>query len=258
MNDLKVSLIQSDLVWEDIKANQQAFQQKIQSIQEDTDFIVLPEMFTTGFSMNPHYFDAKEEQNTLTLMQKWAREKQAAILGSIISREDERFFNRAYFVFPDGNYETYDKRHLFRMGKEDRVYTAGKEPLLIHYKGWRIRPFICYDLRFPVWSRNTSNYDLAIYIANWPEARTMAWESLLKARAIENLSYVVGVNRVGEDGKGIAHNGASSLFDFKGECLFRATDHQESINTFCLKTDSLNAFREQFPAYLDADQFTIQ
>lgn len=257
MNQLKITLIQADLIWEDIQANLLAFQKKIDTI-EASDLIVLPEMFSSGFSMQPERFSKKDETDALSKMQEWAKSKNAALMGSLIAEEKGQFFNRAYFVFPDGSYKHYDKRHLFRMGKEDTVYTAGNEAVCVEYKDWKIRPFICYDLRFPVWSRNTQQYDLAIYVANWPTARTAVWESLLKARAIENQAYVVGVNRIGDDGKGIAHSGASSLIDFKGESLFRAKDNREAVQTISIEKDALQAFRDKFPAHLDADQFEIQ
>ena len=214
---MKVTLVQSNLIWENKEANIEVFDQQIQSIDGSTDLIILPEMFTTGFSMKPKMWAEKHLGKTFQKMQSWAKQKQSAILASLIVKEKDKYLNRAYFIFPDGHYQFYDKRHLFRMAKEDEHYKAGKERIIIEYKGWRIFPLICYDLRFPIWSRNNLNYDLLIYIANWPERRSTPWKTLLKARAIENLSYVAGVNRIGKDGNGIEHSGDSALIDFKGD-----------------------------------------
>lgn len=264
MQDLRITLIQSDLHWEDIDANLASFEEKIWQIGQDTDVIVLPEMFTTGFTMNAAKHAEHMNMRTFKWMRQMADQTGALILGSFIATVHERYFNRLLWMEPGGNHKTYDKRHLFRMAGEQKVYAAGESLLVGTWKGWRICPLICYDLRFPVWSRNTYdatsrrlNYDLLIYVANWPTVRIDAWDALLKARAIENLSYVVGVNRVGMDGNGVDHNGHSTLVSPKGETIF-ISEGTESIKTLEVNANSLNAFRDRFPAHLDADDFSIE
>lgn len=255
--DLNISLVQTALIWENPIENIAAFDREIESIDSNTDLIVLPEMFTTGFSMKPEAFADDHLGSSFKQMQKWAEQKQAAIYGSLIITENGKYYNRAYFVFPDGRFEFYDKRHLFRMAKEDEHYTAGSERKIIEYKGWKILPLICYDLRFPTWSRNNLNYDLILYVANWPERRSMPWKTLLRARAIENLSYVIGVNRIGEDGNGIEHSGDSALIDFKGDEISQIKPHTQQTETIKIDAEALTDFREKFPAHLDADRFEI-
>jgi omega-amidase len=190
-------------------------------------------------------------------MKQQSAQKGAVVTGSLIIKEKGFYFNRLIWMQPDGKYYVYDKRHLFRMAEEDQIFTAGKEKLLVEWKGWKIRPLICYDLRFPVWSRNKKNeYDLLIYVANWPEVRRMPWKSLLQARAIENLSYVVGVNRIGTDGKGIAYGGESSVISPKGEVLWQKESTEEIYSCILNKTE-LDSFRAKFPADMDADEFII-
>lgn len=254
---MKITLLQSNLIWENKEANIQAFEEQIQSIQEPTDLIILPEMFTTGFSMQPELWAENHLGSTLSKMQEWASETKAAILGSFIVKVEQEYYNRAYFVFPDQTFQFYDKRHLFRMAKEDEHYASGTEQLIIDYKGWKILPLICYDLRFPIWSRNTMNYDLLIYIANWPERRSAPWKILLKARAIENLSYVAGVNRIGKDGNGVEHSGDSALIDFKGTKLTNIKAHQQQSETIEIHKEDLIQFRQRFPAHIDADNFSL-
>ncbi len=255
---LKVTLIQSDLVWENKKQNLLAFEERILSATTETDLFILPEMFTTGFSMTPELWAEPHLGETFTKMRTWAQTTKAAILGSIIVKSNQQFFNRAYFIFPDGTHQYYDKKHLFRMAKEDEYYTPGIERVLVEYKGWRIFPLICYDLRFPVWSRNDLDYDLLIYLANWPERRSSAWKTLLKARAIENLSYVAGVNRIGNDGNGIEHSGNSALIDFKGEELSQIEPFKNVSESIILNKEDLQQFRKKFPAHTDADYFTVK
>lgn len=264
MQDLKVTLIQSDIVWEEIEANLSAFEEKIWQIGQDTDVIVLPEMFTTGFTMNAGKYAEHMNMRTFKWMRQMADQTGALILGSFIATIHDRFYNRLLWMEPGGNFKTYDKRHLFRMAAEHKTYSSGESLLVASWKGWRICPLICYDLRFPVWSRNTFdastkrlNYDLLIYVANWPTIRIDAWNSLLKARAIENLSYVVGVNRVGIDGNGVEHNGSSSIISPKGDVIF-VSEGMETIKTLQISSNSLHAFRDKFPAYLDADEFSIE
>lgn len=254
---MKTTIIQSSLHWQDREANMKMFEEKIMSIKEDTDLVILPEMFTTGFTMDvKQNCDASEI--TLKRMQAWAKSKNAAICGSVIVKEDDKYFNRLYFVKPNGEFHHYDKRHLFRMAGEDEHYSAGNEKIIIEYKGWKICPLICYDLRFPVWSRNVNNaYDILIYVANWPAPRSFAWQTLLKARASENLAYCVGVNRVGQDNNGMDYCGNSGIIDFKGQTVFE-NENEEIIQTETLSKSNLEEFRKKFPAHLDADEFDIK
>jgi predicted amidohydrolase len=264
MQDLRVTLIQSDIYWEEIDANLSTFEEKIWQIGQPTDVIVLPEMFTTGFTMNASKLAEHMNMRTFKWMRQMADQTGALILGSFIATVHDRFFNRLLWMEPGGNYKTYDKRHLFRMAAEHKTFSSGESMLVASWKGWRICPLICYDLRFPVWSRNTYdvtskrlNYDLLLYVANWPTARVEAWSSLLKARAIENLSYVVGVNRIGVDGNAVEYNGSSAIVGPKGEVIF-SSEGMEAIKTLELNANSLQAFRDKFPAYVDADEFSIE
>lgn len=263
MQDLKVSIIQSDIHWEDVGANLASFEEKIWQIGS-TDVIVLPEMFSTGFSMNAKRLAEMMNMRTFKWMKQMADQTGALILGSFIASVHDRFYNRLLWMEPGGNFKTYDKRHLFRMAEEHQVYSPGESLLIGHWKGWRICPLICYDLRFPVWSRNRWNaslkkpsYDLLVYVANWPQVRVNAWDTLLRARAIENLSYTVGVNRVGVDGNGVEHSGNSAIISPKGEPIF-TVEGVEAIKTVELNAHSLQAYRDRFPALLDADDFTLE
>jgi omega-amidase len=264
MQDLKITLIQSDLHWEDTEANLAMFEEKIWQIGHTTDVIVLPEMFTTGFTMNAPKLAEHMNMRTFKWMKQMADQTGALILGSYIVTVHERYYNRLLWMEPGGNFKTYDKRHLFRMSNEHKTYAAGESMLVATWKGWRICPLVCYDLRFPVWSRNKwdatarkLSYDVLIYVANWPMARGEAWNTLLRARAIENLSYVVGVNRIGQDGNDIEYNGNSSIISPKGEVIF-INEGTETTRTIELSANSLEAFRDRFPAYLDADDFNIE
>lgn len=264
MQDLKFTLIQSELHWEDAEANLSTFEEKIWQIGGSTDVIVLPEMFTTGFTMAAPKMAEHMNMRTFKWMKNMADQTGALMLGSYIVTVHDRYYNRLLWMEPGGNFKTYDKRHLFRMANEHKIYSSGESLLVASWKGWRICPLICYDLRFPVWSRNRweatlkrPSYDVAVYVANWPTARVDAWDTLLKARAIENLSYVVGVNRVGQDGNGIEYNGHSAVISPKGEVIF-SNEGVEAIRTLELNANSLSAFRDRFPAYLDADDFTIE
>ncbi|MGI8893100.1 MAG: amidohydrolase, partial [Bacteroidia bacterium] len=223
-----------------------------------TNLIVLPEMFNTGFSMNATLLAEQMGQKSMLFLAEIAAEKNCDVTGSLIIDEGGKYFNRLIWMRPDGTYEYYNKRHLFRMGNEDKVYSAGTEKIIMDLNGWRILPLICYDLRFPVWSRNRNDYDILIYVANWPERRSYAWKQLLIARAIENLCYVVGVNRVGEDGNGISHSGNSMLLDFKGESIAGAKEAIPTVITKALKYDDLLQFKTAFPVYMDADNFTLE
>ncbi len=264
MNDyhLRVTLLQTHLYWHNIEANLAMLEEKIWQIGEETDLIILPEMFNTGFTNSAAAFAEPMNSKTFRWMKQQAMQTQAVIIGSYIVKENGRYYNRLLWMEPDGSFAFYDKKHLFRMAEEDKIFAPGKEILIREWKGWRICPMVCYDLRFPVWSRNRLDenneliYDLLIYVANWPAVRSAAWTTLLKARAIENLSYVAGVNRVGEDGNGIVYEGHSALADFKGELLFPQTN-QEAIITWTLSKSDLQSFRHKFPAYLDADSFLL-
>ena len=266
MQDLSVTIIQTDLFWENSTANLANLEEKMAQISLPTDLIILPEMFTTGFTMNAKIVAEPMNYTTFKWMKQQAKRTRAVILGSFIVKEGEHFFNRLISMRPDGSFETYDKRHLFRMGEEDKTFTSGKKRLIVELKGWRICPLICYDLRFPVWSRNgyskvenrksEIDYDLLIYIANWPAVRSQVWDTLLQARAIENQSYCIGVNRVGKDGMGLEYSGNSAVIDFKGNQLFYQKNSEVIVSQTLNKKD-LEDFRNKFPAYLDADDFEI-
>ncbi len=257
MRDLTVTLVQANLAWQNPAQNRERFQQKLQALTETTDLIVLPEMFTTGFTMEASTLAETMDGPTIAWLKEQAFSKKCDIVGSLIVTEQERYFNRFVWVKPDGTLFYYDKRHLFRMAGEHRVYSAGDRLITVELHGWKIRPFVCYDLRFPVWSRNVNlAYDLAIYVANWPQRRTSAWRVLLQARAAENQSFVVGVNRVGTDGLGIDYPGASMAVDPVGNVI-KVLSEKEEVVTVSLSYEQLKRFREKFPAWKDADQFSI-
>jgi len=251
---INVTLIQSDIIWEDRISNLKKYQEKLNQI-ESTDLIILPEMFTTGFSMSPKDISENMNGETIQWMKQNANKMNSAISGSIIIEEDGKYFNRFIWVNPDGSIHHYDKRHLFSFAGENENYTAGNEKIIIEYKGWKICPLICYDLRFPVWSRNSEDYDLLIYVANWPDKRKSAWKSLLTARAIENQCYVIGVNRVGEDSKNY-YSGDSSLINALGETLY-TNSHIEEIYSNTISKYDLNKVRTQLPFLNDKDNYKI-
>ncbi len=261
-DSLKVSLIQSALHWHSIEANLAMFEEKIWQIDEKPDLILLPEMFSTGFTNNASELAEPMNSKTFRWMKQQAMQTKAVVCGSFIARDGKNMYNRLLWMQPDGEYITYDKKHLFRMSEEHEIYTAGNEEVIVTWKGWKIRPLICYDLRFPVWSRNETHrdeslaYDLLLYVANWPAPRVQVWRTLLQARAIENLSYCIGLNRVGEDGMGIAYNGHSVAFNYKGESIADLGE-QEKIVSIKLSKPELEAFRQKFPAHLDADAFHL-
>jgi len=263
MNNLKVTTLQTQLHWENVEANRAMLEEKIAKIDTKTDVIVLPEMFTTGFSMNARALAEPMNFHTTRWMKNMASKTDALLLGSVIIQENKNFFNRLFWVEPSGNIKTYDKRHLFRMAEEEKVYTPGNKPLIAEWRGWKICPMVCYDLRFPVWGRNhfekqsgAADYDVLIYVANWPAARSYHWQTLLKARSIENLCFTIGVNRTGEDLKKIKYEGRSLVVDPKGEVLYDAGE-QDAIVTTELNASELKNWRSKFPAYLDADDFKI-
>jgi len=256
MKNLKVSLLQWDLAWENPLENLKMAERLLKKLV-NTDLVVLPEMFTTGFSMNTKSLAEEMGGNTVSWMLLQAKKLQTAISGSLIIRENDKNFNRLIVAFPNGQLEYYDKRHLFTYAGEHKVFSAGKQALVITVKGWRIKMLICYDLRFPVWSRNADDTDFLIYVANWPESRSYAWNQLLKARAIENLSYVAGVNRIGKDGNSISYRGDSQLVDFSGQVLGTLEDKEGILNVI-LDFSDLSAFRERFPFLEDRDNFNIE
>jgi omega-amidase len=258
MENLTVSIIQTNLFWENKAENLFLFDKKLSEIEPNTDLIILPEMFNTSFSMNSKQMAEKMDGKTMQMMAEWAKQKNSVVTGSLIIEEDHKYYNRLIWMYPDGTYKHYDKRHLFRMANEHQHYAAGSNKLIAELKGWRICPLICYDLRFPVWSRNMNDYDCLIYVANWPERRNHPWKSLLTARAIENIAYVIGVNRIGLDGNGMSYSGDSAVIDFKGESISKTLAHEESLETVVLSYSALKEFREQFPAWMDADCFELK
>ncbi len=261
MQDLTITLVQPQPAWHQIEKNLTYFSGLLASLHQPTDVVVLPEMFTTGFTMDSARVAEKMTGRTHTWMQAQAARLKAAVCGSIVIKENGHYYNRFLWVTANGETRHYDKRHLFRMAGEHDHYRAGSKVITLAYKGWRLRPMVCYDLRFPVWARNQTEsdrlaYDLLLYVANWPAARVNAWDALLRARAIENLAYCAGVNRVGEDEKSIVYNGHSALYGPKGEKLC-FMEENDTIATITLSKTNLEAFRKQFPAYLDADNFNL-
>ncbi|MEP0984686.1 amidohydrolase [Ekhidna sp.] len=261
MQDLTISLIQAELHWEEIDANLAMFEEMIWSIDQ-TDLIVLPEMFTTGFSMNAKNHAEPPGGKTFKWMRQMATQREVAITGSYIVKENGNFFNRLYFVYPDGSSRQYDKKHLFNLAEEGEHYTPGTERLILDYNGWRIHPMICYDLRFPVWARSRKSehriyeYDLLLFVANWPDTRVNAWDTLLKARAIENLSYCAGVNRIGPDAASKNYNGHSAVYSPLGNEL-AFSENEETILTVTLDASELENYRKNFPFQEDADDFKL-
>lgn len=261
MNPLRVTLWQTDIAWEDKSANLDRLRLLLEELRGQTELVVLPETFSTGFSMHPAALAESVDGPTLTSLRQWAATYGVAIAGSYIAcntPHDGHYRNRAFFLTPEGDAYYYDKRHLFRMGRETEYYAPGHERLIVHYRGWAICLLVCYDLRFPVWSRNRRNeYDLLIYVANWPASRRKAWDILLQARAVENISYVCGVNRVGDDLHGVLHDGGTAAWSPRGERMASIPDHATGTVTLTLDGDALQRFRERFPAWKDADEFTI-
>lgn len=257
MENLRLTIIQSDLVWENPERNLLNFSEKIEKISEKTDLIVLPEMFSTGFSMNPAFFSKNLSDEVISWMREHAKTKNCVLTGSVIYNENNKYYNRLIWMQADGSYDFYDKRHLFSFAGEDKFYTAGENKLICNIGKWRIRPLICYDLRFPVWSRNVNDYDVLLYVANWPERRIEAWDILLQARAIENQCYVAAVNRIGNDGNGIVHSGNSKIIDPKGNIISKTKAFQENTETIELSYADLVDFREKFRVSDDADDFKI-
>ena len=257
-NELKVVGIQADLVWENPPKNMAFFEEKITSLDTNTDLVVLPEMFTSGFTMNPENVAEKMDGASVSWMKKMAKEKNIAIVGSLVILEDDNYFNRLVFVHPSEKIEYYNKRHSFSLAGEDKVYTSGNTKLIVDYKGWKICPLICYDLRFPVWARNQENYDLLLFMANWPLARIKAWKTLLNARAIENMSYVIGVNRTGKDANNYEYSGDSLIIDYLGDELSSLKNNEVGIIKTTLNKTYQNNIREKLGFLNDKDAFNIE
>jgi len=258
---LSVCIFQSQLHWENVDANIHHFELLINEVKEHVDVMVLPEMFSTGFSMNTNNAETMDGKS-VSWLQRIAKEKNIAICGSVMMQENNQFFNRFIWMNPEGTMQTYDKRHCFRMANEHEHFTPGSQKIIIQYKGFKICPLVCYDLRFPVWSRNKFtdqefDYDVLLYVANWPERRSFAWQQLLPARAIENISFVIGVNRVGKDGYDVAYSGNTAVYNMLGEKISKTLAHIECHEIVRLSKIELYDFRAQFPAYLDADNFEI-
>jgi omega-amidase len=254
-----ITLVQDTIVWADKAANLKKVYSHLTSVAGQTDLVVLPEMFTTGFCVADLHLAETMEGETVANLKSWAAEFQLAITGSFIAVENESYFNRAFFVFPDGRVEYADKRHLFTHGNEDKYFTAGDKKLIVNYCGFNICVLVCYDLRFPVWSRNVDNeYDLLIYVANFPEKRIPDWDIMLKSRAIENTTYVCAVNRVGIDGLGIPYNGHSMLLDAKASDLLPFEENETSIQTKEIHVEPLQNYRTRFAVWRDADVFEIK
>lgn len=254
---LKVTVIQPDIIWENKEANYKQYEMFLSLIKEKKEIVVLPEMFNTGFSMQPEKFAEKMDGEAVQWMQKMAVAHKCILTGSVMIEENGNYYNRLIWMLPNGQSYHYDKRHLFAYAKEDEHYTAGDKRLIVSVNGWKICLMVCYDLRFPVWMRNQNEeYDVLIFVANWPERRSYAWSSLLRARAIENMSYVIGVNRVGDDGNGIHYNGCSAVIDPLGETLWENKE-QAVAQSIVLDKTELTEKRNHFPFLKDADRFLL-
>ncbi len=257
MENLKITIFQGYLFWENIDKNLQNISLRLSGIREKTNLIILPEMFNTGFSMNAETLAEPMNGKTMQWMQKTAVKFDCIITGSLIIKENDNYYNRLIWMRPDGSFEHYDKRHLFALGKEHETYTAGTKKLIVELNGWKICPMICYDLRFPVWMRNVNEqYDLMIIVANWPERRALHWRSLIPARAIENQAYVIGVNRIGHDGNEVYHSGDSTCIDPNGNVIYYKRD-EEDVYTFTIIADEVKKNRKALPFLKDMDNFEI-
>ncbi|MBI4649546.1 MAG: amidohydrolase [Bacteroidia bacterium] len=254
---MKVTIMQVNIVWENKHKNLNRFSECLELIEGETDIIIFPEMFTTGFTMNSAKFADKPESDTLRWLADNAYKYKCNIIGGIIAQEQDKIYNRQIFMKPDGKYEYYDKRHLFRMANEQKFYSAGSRKVITELYGWRIMLTTCYDLRFPVWTRACNDYDVLVVIANWPEKRRDAWNTLLVARAMENQVYVIGVNRVGKDGNQHLHSGDSAVVHPAGYIMSKTPPYKESVETIELSYKELVDFRKSFPAHLDADKFEL-
>lgn len=258
MHPLKISIVQTDIAWENKQENLRMLREKLHALRGTTEIVVLPEMFSTGFTMKSRELAEPVSGITVRILKELAADFQLALCGSFICSERSNYYNRAFFITPEGEEFYYDKRHLFRMGNEAEYFSSGNNKLIISYRGWNICLLVCYDLRFPVWSRNVNNeYDLLIYVASWPQARRLAWDTLLCARALENMCYVCGMNRIGVDGNKLIYNGGSVVFSAKGEVLASVPDGEEGIETVSLSLISLQQLRDKFPVWKDADAFRL-
>jgi len=256
-NSLTIALIQTDLIWENPEENRRLLNDKINAISTAVDLIILPEMFTSGFTMNATEVSETMDGQTIAWLKSTAKEKQTAIIGSLVISENDNFYNRLVCVEPTGYITKYDKRHTFTLAGEHKVYTAGIEKVIFNYKGWKICPLICYDLRFPVWARNVEDYDLLLYVANWPKIRTNAWDALLKARAIENMAYCIGVNRIGLDGNNYEYIGHSGAYDVLGNRMDAIPENKEAIEIVVLEKEHINTYREKLNFLNDKDDFNL-
>jgi predicted amidohydrolase len=262
MSQLTLTLVQTNLHWENKEANLSMLEEKISGLQQKTHVVVLPEMFSTGFSMQPELLAETMEGVTVQWMKRIAAQKKMIVTGSVIIEEEGHYYNRLIWMLPNGQYGYYDKRHLFAYAGEDQHYSGGNQRMIASVNGWKVNLMVCYDLRFPVWARqqfdeeNNFEYDLLVYIANWPQKRNTAWKTLLQARAIENQCYVIGVNRVGDDGNGIYHSGDSMVIDPLGEVLYHKQD-EEDIFSITLQKEQLTEVRQRFQFWRDADSFQI-
>ncbi len=256
INLMKTALIQTDIIWENPAENRSVLEAKINSITNDIDLLILPEMFTSGFTMNPSSVAETMQGTTIFWLKNIAKAKNCAITGSLVITENKNFYNRMVFVFPDGEIQYYDKKHLFTLAGEDKVYTSGTEKVLVNYNNWKICLQVCYDLRFPVFSRNTENYDLLIYVASWPKVRTNAWDILLKARAVENISYVIGVNRIGTDNNNFEYIGHSQIIDELGNFIIKPTEN-EGVFIADLEKNKMIETRKKLNFLEDRDYFDL-
>lgn len=255
---MKIALIQAPLVWEDVKQNTAYFKNQLNRIEVGTDLVVLPEMFTSGFTMNPERVFMTMQDQFIADLQKCCKSLDFALTGSIVIKEGGQYYNRLFFIWPSGEFKTYDKRHLFSLAGEEKVYAPGADRLIVSYKGWAICPLVCYDLRFPAYARNSGGvYDLLVYVASWPDQRIYAWDALLKARAIENMSYVVGVNRCGEDQNNNQYTGHSQAIDCLGQLILEPQEG-EQIKYCILDKSSQDKARDRFGFLRDADEIVVK
>ncbi len=255
---MKVSLLQRDILWEDKAGNLRRLLPELEKLSGRTDLVVLPEMFSTGFSMESEKLAEPADGTTMVTLGEWSRNFGFAIAGSYIAVEGDCHYNRGFFITPQGVHHYYDKRHLFRMGNEREHFCAGREKKIVRYLDWNICLMVCYDLRFPVWCRNVDNgYDLLLFVANWPTPRIAAWDTLLRARALENSCFVAGVNRIGTDGYGLNYPGQSALYNARGENLLATGESTEQVFTAELSLEELTTFRKKFPVWKDADRFIL-
>jgi len=258
MTDLRITTIQTQLQWENPVANRHTFDSKLESLEGQTDVVILPEMFTTGFSMNAAQLAEDMSGNTMQWLAQHASQLDAVVTGSLIIREEGKHYNRLIWMRPDGSFDTYNKRHLFTMAKEHLTYTAGTKRLITGWRGWRVCPLVCYDLRFPVWSRNADEYDVLIYTANWPSMRAYAWRTLLHARAIENQAYTIGVNIVGKDGNDFPYSGNTMIIEPSGADILYHKADVEDVHTTTLSYEHLQKVRHKLPFLADRDKFEIR